>query len=88
MKNINKTDFNEINTMIINRIKIELEKDLSPRELNSIARLALAFQKEVKDEVVNKKADKKSRESFEKLMSMQDQIAAFKRDTPGFDFKK
>ena len=86
MKDINKTDFNEINAMIINRIKIELEKDLSPNELNSIARLALAFQKEIKDEVVDEQADKKSRESFEKVMSMLDQIADFKRDTPGFDF--
>jgi len=41
MKDINKTNFNEINAMIINRIKIELGKDLSPNELNSIARLAL-----------------------------------------------
>ena len=87
MKDINKTDFNEINAMIINRIKIELEKDLSPNELNSIARLALAFQKEIKDEVVDEQADKKSRESFEKVMSMLDQIADFKRNTPGFDFK-
>ena len=86
MKDINKTDFNEINAMIINRIKIELEKDLSPNELNSIARLALAFQKEIKDEVVDEQADKKSRESFEKVMSMLDQIVDFKRDTPGFDF--
>jgi hypothetical protein len=53
MKDISKTDFNEINAMIINRIKIELAKDLSPNELNSIARLALAFQKEVKDEIVD-----------------------------------
>ena len=45
MKDTNNTDFNEINAMVINKIKIELEKDLSPNELNSIARLALAFQK-------------------------------------------
>ena len=87
MKNINKTDFNEINTMIINRIKIELEKDLSPRELNSIARLALAFQKEIKNEMVDEQMEKRSRESLEEAMSMLDQIANFKRDTPGFDFK-
>ena len=87
MKNINKTDFNEINTMIINRIKIELEKDLSPRELNSIARLALAFQKEIKNEMVDEQMEKRSRESLEEAMSMLDQIANFKRDTPGFDFR-
>lgn len=86
MKNINKTDFNEINTMIINRIKIELEKDLSPRELNSIARLALAFQKEIKNEMVDEQMEKRSRESLEEAMSMLDQIANFKRDNPGFDF--
>ena len=86
MKDINKTDFNEINAMIINRIKIELAKDLSPNELNSIARLALAFQKEVKDEIVNEQVDKRSREGFEKAMSMLDQIEDFKRNTPDFDF--
>ena len=87
MKDISKTDFNEINAMIINRIKIELGKDLSPNELNSIARLALAFQKEVKDEIVDEQADKRSRESFEKAMSMLDQIADFKRNNPEFKFK-
>ena len=87
MKDIKKTDFNEINAMIINRIKIELEKDLSPRELNSIARLALAFQKEIKNEMVDEQMEKRSRESLEEAMSMLDQIANFKRDTPGFDFK-
>ena len=55
MKDTNNTNFDEINTMIINRIKIELEKDLSPNELNSIARLALAFQKEIKKTRINKK---------------------------------
>ena len=87
MKDINKTDFNEINAMIINRIKIELGKDLSPNELNSIARLALAFQKEVKDEIADGQVEKKSREGFEKAMSMLDQIANFKRDNPGFNFR-
>ena len=87
MKDTNNTNFDEINTMIINRIKIELEKDLSPNELNSIARLALAFQKEIKDEGIDEQANKRSREGFEKAMSMLDQIAGFKRDNPGFDFK-
>ncbi len=87
MKDTNNTDFNEINAMVINKIKIELEKDLSPNELNSIARLALAFQKEIKDEGTDEQAHKRSREGFEKAMSMLDQIADFKRDNPGFDFK-
>ena len=87
MKDTNNTDFNEINAMVINKIKIELEKDLSPNELNSIARLALAFQKEIKDERTDEQANKRSREGFEKAMSMLDQIADFKRDNPGFDFK-
>ena len=87
MKDTNNTDFNEINAMVINKIKIELEKDLSPNELNSIARLALAFQKEIKDEGTDEQVNKRSREGFEKAMSMLDQIADFKRDNPGFDFK-
>jgi|TARA_B110000259_G_scaffold102528_1_gene117993 hypothetical protein len=87
MKDINKINFNEINTMIINKIKIELEKDLSPSELNSIARLALAFQKEIKDEVVDEQVDKRSREGFEKAMSLLDQIEHFRLANPGFEFK-
>ena len=87
MKDISKTDFNEINAMIINRIKIELAKDLSPNELNSIARLALAFQKEVKDEIVDEQVDKRSREGFEKAMSLLDQIEHFRLANPGFEFK-
>jgi len=81
MKDINKTNFDEINAMIINGIKIELGKDLSPNELNSIARLALAFQKEIKDEIVDEEADKESRKIFEEVMSMLDQIADFKRNS-------
>ena len=38
MKDINKTDFNEINAMIINRIKIELEK---PVPIHLIYRTAI-----------------------------------------------
>ena len=87
MKDINKADFNEVNAMVIDRINIELKKDLSLSELNLIARLALAFQKEIKDEIVDGQADKRSRESFEKAMSMLDQIADFKRNNPGFEFK-
>ena len=82
MKDINKADFNEINAMIINRIKIELAKDLSPNELNSIARLALAFQKEVKDEIVDENRNKESIEAFKSIMSLLDGEKIYKQNDP------
>ena len=46
-KEITQSDIDEINILILNKIKSQLKEDLSPSQLNSIARLALALQKEI-----------------------------------------
>ena len=83
---INKSDINKINLMILNKIKNQLESDLSPSQLNSIARLALAFQKEIASDIMDEKQKEQEQESFKKIMKMLDQVKAFKRNTPGFEF--
>jgi len=83
---INKSDINKINLMILNKIKHQLESDLSPSQLNSIARLALAFQKEIASDLIDEKQKEQEQESFKKVMKMLDQVKAFKRNTPGFEF--
>jgi len=83
---INKSDINKINLMILNKIKNQLESDLSPSQLNSIARLALAFQKEIASDLIDEKQKEQEQESFKKVMKMLDQVKAFKRNTPGFEF--
>ena len=83
---INKSDINKINLMILNKIKNQLESDLSPSQLNSIARLALAFQKEIASDLIDEKQKEQEQESFKKIMKMLDQVKAFKRNTPGFEF--
>ena len=83
---INKSDINKINLMILNKIKNQLESDLSPSQLNSIARLALAFQKEIASDLIDERQKEQEQESFKKVMKMLDQVKAFKRNTPGFEF--
>ena len=83
---INKSDINKINLMILNKIEKQLESDLSPSQLNSIARLALAFQKEIASDLIDEKQKEKEQESFKKIKKMLDQIKAFKINTPGFEF--
>ena len=83
---INKSDINKMNLMILNKIKNQLESDLSPSQLNSIARLALAFQKEIASDLIDEKQKEQEQESFKKIMKMLDQVKAFKRNTPGFEF--
>jgi len=83
---INKSDINKINLMILNKIKNQLESDLSPSQLNSIARLALAFQKEIASDLIDERQKEQEQESFKKIMKMLDQVKAFKRNTPGFEF--
>ena len=85
---INKSDINKMNQIIFKKINEQFEKDLTPSEFIATARLALAFQKAVAVDLVDEEQQEQARESFEKIMDMHDQMAAFKRDTPGFDFKK
>jgi len=85
---INKSDINKMNKIIFKKINEQFEKDLTPSEFIATSRLALAFQKAVNVDLVDEEQQEQSRETFNKIMGMLDQIEAFKRNTPGFEFKK
>jgi ribosomal protein L7/L12 len=85
-KEISKNDINEMNVIIFNKLKNQLESDLRVTQLNSVARLALAFQKAIASDLIDEKQKEKEQESFKKIMSMLDQIKAFRKNTPGFEF--
>ena len=85
-KEISKNDINEMNVIIFNKLKNQLESDLRVAQLNSVARLALAFQKAIASDLIDEKQKEKEQESFKKIMSMLDQIKAFRKNTPGFEF--
>jgi len=86
-KEISKNDINEMNVIIFNKLKNQLESDLRVTQLNSVARLALAFQKAIASDLIDEKQKEKDMGAFEEAMKMLDQIADFKRDNPGFEFK-
>ena len=87
-KEISKNDINEMNVIIFNKLKNQLESDLRVAQLNSVARLALAFQKAISSDLIDEKQKEKDMGAFEEAMKMLDQIADFKRDNPGFEFKQ
>ena len=86
-KEISKNDINEMNVIIFNKLKNQLESDLRAAQLNSVARLALAFQKVIASDLIDEKQKEKDMGAFEEAMKMLDQIEDFKRDNPGFEFK-
>ena len=71
-KEISKNDINEMNVIIFNKLKNQLESDLRVTQLNSVARLALAFQKAIASDLIDEKQKEKEQESFKKIMSMLD----------------
>lgn len=85
---INKSDISKMNKIIFKKINEQFEKDLTPSEFIAASRLALAFQKAIAIGLVDEEQQEESRKAFNEIMGMLDQIAAFKRDTPGFEFKK
>ena len=85
---INKSAINKMNQVIFEKINEQFEKDLTPGEFIATSRLALAFQKAVAVDLVDEEQQEQSRETFEKIMSMLDQIAAFRGENPEFEFKK
>ena len=87
-KEISKNDINEMNVIIFNKLKNQLESDLRVAQLNSVARLELAFQKARASDLIDEKQKEKDMGAFEEAMKMLDQIADFKRDNPGFEFKQ
>jgi hypothetical protein len=66
---INKNDINQMNKVVFKKINEQFEKDLTPSEFISTARLAIAFQKVVQ---VTEIDETDSREAFEKIMSLLD----------------
>ena len=66
---IDQSEINQMNKLIFKKIKEQFEKDLTPSEFISTARLAVAFQKVVK---VTETDKTDSREAFEKIMSLLD----------------
>ena len=85
---INKSDINKMNKRIFEKINEQFDKDLTPNEFIATSRLAIAFQKAIAIGLVDEEQQEESRKAFNEIMGMLDQIAAFKRDTPGFEFKK
>jgi CRISPR/Cas system CSM-associated protein Csm2 small subunit len=79
MKNINQKDINEINIKIFKQINRQLDKDLNPNQFNSIARLALAFQKVT---VVADNQEGKEIKGFEKIMEVLDLVEISRLDNP------
>ena len=66
---IDQSDVNKMNNLIFKKIKEQFEKDLTPSEFISTARLAIAFQKVVQ---VTEIDETDSREAFEEIMSLLD----------------
>tara|TARA_B100001059_G_C17636126_1_gene476925 strand:+ start:60 stop:305 length:246 start_codon:yes stop_codon:yes gene_type:complete len=66
---IDQSEINQMNKLIFKKIKEQFEKDLTPSEFISTARLAIAFQKVVQVNEVNEVEDK---EIYENIMSILD----------------
>jgi len=81
MENINQKDIDEINIKILKKIKKQLTKNLSLSQLNTIARLALAFQKIIKNEIVGEGTKEKDELLYEDFMLMFDNVAELKEKT-------
>jgi|TARA_Y100000385_G_scaffold147892_1_gene153471 hypothetical protein len=81
MENINQKDIDEINIKILKQIKKQLTKNLSLSQLNTIARLALAFQKIIKNEIVGEGTKEKDELLYEDFMLMFDNVAELKEKT-------
>tara|TARA_B110000008_G_scaffold232203_1_gene235689 strand:- start:523 stop:798 length:276 start_codon:yes stop_codon:yes gene_type:complete len=71
---------NEINILILKKIKTQLKKELDPNQLNSIARVALAFQKIISIKAVDQKIQVEQKESFKKAMSLLDDYESYRVD--------
>ena len=83
----------EISTAILNQIKLKLKvkvDDISSLTESKIASLSSSALKAKKlFDIVTPKttSSPEDDEGFHRIMEMLDQVAAFKRDNPGFEFK-
>jgi len=75
-----KKEISEINKMMLNQIKTQLESDLSPNQLNLIGRLAIAFQKNISLNVINEDGEREEKKAFEEIMSLLDEVKLVKID--------
>ena len=66
---IDQSGINQMNKLIFKKIKEQFEKDLTPSEFISTARLAIAFQKVVQ---VNEVSEVEDKEIYENIMSILD----------------
>ena len=73
--------FNQINHMLKD------EGSLAPSAILALASSALKSQKFYENIAPKSISSKESDKGFQEIMKMLDQVAAFKRDTPGFKFK-
>ena len=79
----------EIGTSILNQINLKC-KDKNSLTLSEIASLlssALKAQKLLKNITPKTISVPEDNEGFHRIMEMLDQMEAFKRDSPGFEFK-
>ena len=79
MKEINQKNIDKINIKIFKQIEKQLNKDLSPTQLNSIARLALELQKVI---VIDDSQGEREKEAFKNIMDLLDQVKIHKLNTP------
>ena len=79
MKEINQKNIDKINIKIFKQIEKQLNKDLSPNQLNSIARLALELQKVI---VIDNNKGEREKEAFKNIMDLLDQVKIHKLNTP------
>ena len=79
----------EIGISILNQINLKCndEDGLTLSEIASVMSSALKAQKLLKNVTPKKISAPGYDEGFQKALEMLDQIAEFKRDTPGFEFK-
>ena len=79
----------EIGISILNQINLKCndEDNLTLSEIASVMSSALKAQKLLKNVTPKKIPAPEDDEGFQKALEMLDQIAEFKRDTPGFEFK-
>jgi uncharacterized tellurite resistance protein B-like protein len=73
-------EINQKNIKIFKQIEKQLNKDLSPNQLNSIARLALELQKTVI--VIDDNQGEREKEAFKNIMDLLDQVKIHKLNTP------
>jgi len=63
---------------------LDKDKSINPRGLYNLTQTIIACSRNLP---AIAESDEDDNEGFRRTMEMLDQIAAFKRDTPGFDFK-